>query len=309
MEDSIQAYTTRLKRALAVSAALHVAFLCGASWWPDHRAIRIGVPRSPIVLNLQPAAPKPAKKLVDTIAPADRPVEPTDNIAEQNSNARDKTVATGDRSAPREVEEADIEQMPKSPSPKQAKAQTALAPQIVSPSEAEQTPPESKPLETVPEESPIECPPPAPPAEPESPEPVQLARAQSAPRDNSIPKKALGKLDGGVKDSGFLSFEAVQHDFAAYMKQVRDRVERDWLATLQLKYPGTSPTEAVLDVAIAPDGTIEHVTIVKMGTSVSYAPLCKEAVEKAGPFPPFPFQLPDMYRTRKLEIRWTFSYM
>ena len=40
-----------------------------------------------------------------------------------------------------------------------------------------------------------------------------------------------------------------------------------------------------------------------------YAALCKEAIEKAGPFGPFPFVVPDMYRNRNLEIRWSFNFL
>jgi hypothetical protein len=64
-----------------------------------------------------------------------------------------------------------------------------------------------------------------------------------------------------------------------------------------------------VDCAISPSGEVVSVTIVDPGESVSFAPLCKEAIEEAGPFPPFPFEVPEAYRNRNLEIRWTFSFL
>jgi len=78
---------------------------------------------------------------------------------------------------------------------------------------------------------------------------------------------------------------------------------------LLTRYSGTSPTEVVIDCAIAPDGTLARVEIVGEPKDRVYAALCKDAVEKAGPFKPFPFTVPDMYRNRNLEIRWTFSFL
>jgi hypothetical protein len=42
---------------------------------------------------------------------------------------------------------------------------------------------------------------------------------------------------------------------------------------------------------------------------MTYAPLCREAIEKAAPFSAFPFKVPEIYRDENLEIRWTFSFL
>jgi hypothetical protein len=108
---------------------------------------------------------------------------------------------------------------------------------------------------------------------------------------------------------GFLSFEAMESEFAPYLRDVRNRVERRWKALIQLRYSGSSTTKAVLDCAIDSKGRLVHVTVVEPGDSASYAGLCKEAIERAGPFPPFPFEVPAVYRNKNLEIRWTFSFL
>ena len=101
----------------------------------------------------------------------------------------------------------------------------------------------------------------------------------------------------------------MEDEIAPYLKEVRARVERNWRAALQLRYSGTTPTKAVLECSIRPDGMLEHVRIVEGGDSPTYAPLCKEAIERAAPFPAFPFKVPEIYRERSLQIRWTFSFL
>jgi hypothetical protein len=158
-----------------------------------------------------------------------------------------------------------------------------------------------------------------PPTKPKE-EPFQVAAAQGrAPdipatqsADAPDPKRGetRGRAEGGVvKSMGFVGFEGMRHELAPFLQEVRDRVEKRWRALLELKYSGTSPTEAVLDCAIRADGTLVFVKIADAGNSASYAPLCQEAIQKAAPFPPFPFNVPEMYRNKDLEIRWTFSFL
>ena len=49
--------------------------------------------------------------------------------------------------------------------------------------------------------------------------------------------------------------------------------------------------------------------MVEPGSSLTYAVLCRQAVEMAAPFGPFPFDVPEIYRNHNLEITWKFSYL
>jgi len=324
MSISDRAYWLRLRRALYGSLALHVLLFFAVAAAVVAR--QPGLPAPPeeemVRLNLRP--PDEVKRLVDTVERAKTAPEQTDLIAKQASKARDLAPSDGKRPAPKAVEADEFEQLARAlPMPAEAARPLPPAPEPApdvperAQTEAERPPETPKAEQQTPEETAI-VPEPAPeragdePAPEPEPEPAQVARApepRAVIKPSGRPRKAKGRLDGGVKSTGFQSFEAIQHELAAYMEQVRDRVELEWLEMLQMRYTGTYRTRAVLDVAIAPTGRIAAITIVESGSSVTYAPLCKEAVEKAGPFPPFPFDVPPIYRNKNLEIRWTFSYM
>jgi outer membrane biosynthesis protein TonB len=123
------------------------------------------------------------------------------------------------------------------------------------------------------------------------------------------PGQARGRVDGGVLNEGFVGFEAMKSDVAPYLKQVRTSVERKWFAAMAFRYQGVSPTKAIVDCAISSDGKLVSVEIRDEGSIPLFAKICKDAIESAAPFPPFPFKVPDMYANKNLEIRWTFNFM
>ena len=118
-----------------------------------------------------------------------------------------------------------------------------------------------------------------------------------------------GRISGGVKATGLASFEAHRHALGAYMLEVRRRVDRAWRSALMLKYSGSTPADALLDCAIDPGGELVFAIVIDPGDSATFALLCKEALERAGPFPPFPFEVPAIFRSKNLEIRWHFTFM
>ncbi len=93
------------------------------------------------------------------------------------------------------------------------------------------------------------------------------------------------------------------------MKIVKKQVELKWNEMIHTRYSGTSPVKAVIDCAISPSGQLVSVTVVGTHNDHIYSLLCKDAVQRAGPFGPFPFVVPDIYRGKNLEIRWTFSFL
>ncbi len=290
--------------------------------------------------------PEPVKRLIDAGAPTDEPVQETDLISSQASRAQDLSDAEGDPNRPAAQEVDDFDQLaaatpapsppapevtppmpeespavqePAEPTPPPVEEKPAVepapaveetgtsAPELPEPAkneEAAKPKPEEKKVEEVVAEKPAESKP--------APEPFKVAQA-TPPPPAPIPMQELhsekGRKGGGAEHSGNTSFEANKHALGEYMLGVRNRVERSWRTALHLRYSGSSRTDAVIHCVIRPDGTIESVSIVDAGESLTYAVLCREAVEAAGPFAPFPFDVPEIYRTDNLEINWRFSYL
>jgi len=294
-----------------------------------------------------PPDPEPPKRLIDPGAPTDAPPQDSDLISSQASRAQDMSDQQGDpnRAAVDEVDEFDqlganatppapelkpvppVEQEPPAPLAEPAPETMETAPETTEPPPADEPKPETQaPAEPEPKaEQVAAAAPPAPPKEepagqkppvekpaPEAPasERFKVAQATPPPRIQTQELRAeKGREGGGAMDEGVTSFAANKHALGEYMLAVRRRVERSWRTALHLRYTGASRTDAIIHCVIRPDGTIESVSIVDAGSSLTYAVLCREAVENAGPFEPFPFDVPEIYRTENLEINWKFSYL
>lgn len=153
------------------------------------------------------------------------------------------------------------------------------------------------------------------PEEQEAPERYEVAQAQPQPPQPPLPKfnqdlsVSRGRADGGTAQSGVMNFEAKSHELGEYMLEVRRRVERQWFAAIQLRYLGVKRVEATIECIIRPSGIIEEVRIVDPGTSMPFAVLCRDAIQNAAPFPKLSFEVPEIYRSQNIEIRWKFSYL
>lgn len=313
-------YSYRITAAAVLSVLLHLLALW--AWVFRSPADTLG-PLPPVaenmVVRLQPEPP-PQRQLVDIAEPAEDAPEPTDNIAEQNARASDAELAQGENLGPRPDMEADAEvvgapALPAEAAPQSAAPPSAPALEAMSP-QAEDTPeatPEPPPVQTA---RALPLPRPARPGkpQPESPEanPSETtpreAVAKAAPAPPRPPRKSRGKLDNQVNQKGFAGYEALQDELAPYLREVQLRVERRWNEALMTRYQGSSKVRAEVDCVITPDGKVTA-TIVDDGGNRLYGALCKNAIEQAGPFPPFPFDVPDIYRSQSLEIRWTFSFL
>ncbi len=297
--------------SIAVASAVHVIAVL-VPWghgYPD----AIGNPNpasEPVVMRLQPDQPAPRpKRLVDITEPTQDPVDAlTDLIAEANAKAADAQDADSGKKAPR-MEEVDESERLAAPEP----AKPVQRPPVPQTQPAPESPPEEETAErmevaqNVSEATPFE-------REVSAAQPPNVAQEQAEQQPESLvpdlPQgRSRGKVEGGVTSRGFLNFQAKQHEFAPYLKVVRNRVERHWRQAILLRYSGSTRRKAILDCAIAPDGRIVEVTIFDSGGSGAYAEMCRQAVLAAGPFPPFPFEVPPGYRSKNIEIRWTFSYL
>ena len=136
-----------------------------------------------------------------------------------------------------------------------------------------------------------------------------MAQSPAAPPVPQDPGVTRGREGAGALEKGAVSFEANEHVFGAYMQEIRRRVERKWKTAIQLRYSGAQSTYALVECAISPQGEVMYVNIKEEGNSATFGALCRQAILDSGPFPPFPFSIPSVYRNRNLEIRWKFSYM
>ncbi len=269
----------------------------------------------PIVLDLQPEArpePSPPQQLVDVAVPAEAPPQVTEHIAVENAEAMDLALREGERPAPAlEQDEFDAlpqpvaTPMPQEPAAEPPSKETKEEAETEKEAESEAKKPieavETPAKEVLPEAAE------APPA-PEAPEaPIKIAQVQ--PLLAQRPEKGKTRERGGVSKQGQTNFDAIQSEIAPYLKHVRERVEQQWNQMLYTRYSGTSPVKAVIDCAINAQGELVSVNVVGTDNDKLYSALCRDAVQRAGPFGAFPFEVPDIYQGKNLEIRWTFSFL
>jgi len=309
-------YSKRIQIAALLSLFLHVS---GLALWqylpaPVPPVEPVALDPAPIELDLQPDSPAHNEpvQLVDVNVPTPTPVAPSPLIAETASEAMDEQARDGERPSP-QLDPDDFDELAALPSPQVEPQPEPMPAQEESAATQEETeePTEEEdvndydamesnlesllaPKEEAPE-----------PAE-EQDEIIRIARADAAiPQRPTTPRS---RPANSYSRQGVTNFQAIESEIAPYLKHVRALVELQWNEMLYTKYSGTKPTEAVIDCAISPSGELISVSVVDAHNDRVYSALCREAVQRAGPFGPFPFEVPDIYRDKNLEIRWTFSY-
>jgi outer membrane biosynthesis protein TonB len=327
--------------AALCSGVLHLLVIAALAYGPHGGPSALASSGEPLVVQLRPQSQERTReenrRLVAPGAPTTDPIPSTDAISTERSKASDMSGSDGEGHAPA-VDKVDEFDAPGGGAPHtvapqpEAKPVEAKKPEAPAKEAAEEKARTKAPNRPEPSKTPAGVsvsesgakPSPREPKDdakekPKTPpqEDMKIAKAEPPVAPLAPPSLAPavepgpshGRVQGGVKNKGFLGFEAERSEMAPYLREIQQRVEKRWRATLQLKYSGVSQTQAVVDCEIGPDGKLVSVQIVDPGNSVSYAPLCKESIEKAGPFSPFPFTVPDAYRSKNLEIRWTFNFM
>ena len=340
-------YRKRIRVAVTVSLLLHVMALLPLIAYLLHETPGARTAQAkdrPIVLSLNDPLPsdKP-RRLIESGAAAEGAIEDSDLISSTDSQAQDLSDAKGETNQPHFEEISEFDELGTPPIPPPGETPdielTIVAPPesdeepVEEPVEPEETaqqptsdtsaepddamqvaalPPELREQKPTVELMQVDAEPEKDePEEPEEePERIEVARAPAQPTILAQEiRSSRGREGGGAERSGFTSFEATQHVLGEYMLEVRRKVRQQWVAALGLRYLGAARTESFVECSIRPDGTLEYVRIVDTGESMSYAIICRDAIEKAGPFGPFPFDVPDIYRKENLEIVWKFSYL
>jgi len=298
-------YGRRFSLALTGSLLGHVSLLLLFAALRSEPVAVAPTRYEPLVLTLKLPAPTPPRQVVDVHTPADTAVAPTDLIAAANSKATDTELREGDDPGPRfdEVDRFDTLAMQAPPRPTRPPPPRVPRRPAMQALQAARSQPEVPRQRAVPEDAE-----PAPPAE-ESEARLQIAQAEARSAEEPLARVSKGRRHNAVKHMGVVGFEAIQDDIAPYLKKIRRRVERLWTTALLTRYSGSSPTDAVIDCVIRPDGHVAFAQIVGWPEDRVFAAICRDAIVKAGPFGPFPFRVPAMYRNKNLEIQWTFGFL
>ncbi len=331
-------YSRRIQIACLVSLILHLLFMWATGIHFGMDQIGLAAAERTVTLNLRPDS---VKRFVDSGRPSEEAVTEAELIAEHSSKASDRAPALGERTAPAFDDPSEFDELAgphaaeqqgaaplASATPLNGAQETREEPktessdaledsekQIVeealaiakAPTDRRKPDEKAKRLESAKQETPSE-----PAADHKPPMPAPPLREGDSNQNELIPLRpgqTRGRAEGGVKNIGFVGFEAMKDELAPYLKVLRNRVERRWQTAIVMRYSGTTPTQAVVDCAIRPDGTLAFAAVVEPGSSASFAPLCQQAIRNAAPFPPFPFEVPEIYRNENLEIRWTFSFL
>ncbi len=291
-------YRNRTILAGLCSITLHVLimFRMGAGCWST--PVSLASRREPIVLELEQPEPDNVRDLIETRVAAAKPLDKTDFISDKKSEAQDPHDEHSHKTAPRVEKVGDFvdpgETGQPDVKPDRREPVERLEKKTEDTSERVRVAKAIAAADRVPPEPRATC---------DTPDKTPDAEARRPPQPSR------GRVEGGINGKGFLAFDAMQDEIAPYLLEIRRKVEREWWSALALYYSGTSPTKAVIDCAINPDGELVHARVVDPGGSPSFAPLCRVSLQRAAPFRPFPFSVPDIFRSKKLEITWTFHFL
>jgi len=304
-------YKRRIQIAAVLAVFIHLSGVAVWRYVPAPAPPRAAPAPEPIEIDLRPEAPAPTEpvQLVDVAVPSPAPPTPVPLIAEEHAEAMDEVVQENERPAPRLTPD-DFDQLAALPAPPTEPAPMPEPPSERAleerPSEIEAPEPDLYDMEDYLEEILEGAQDSAAPA-PTREEPLRIAQADPLLPQRPSPGKSRDQQ--GAAREGVTNFQAIQSEIAPYLKHVRALVEKEWNEMLYTRYSGTSPVKAVIDCAISPSGHLVSVSVVGTENDRLYSALCKDAVQRAGPFGPFPFEVPDIYRDKNLEIRWTFSFL
>lgn len=338
-------YPRRIAIAAVGSAFVHLVLLSVWIAAPEPKTVDAAYRRAPLILNLQPPPKQEVRQLIDVLHPTEEPVAETNLISDANSKAADQQTHPGEEPGPRldQTDTQDALDLEPGESPEQNTPETppeeTIPQEKTQPSKPEIAPnvSQTQAPETEPEPSTRSTPdsfallPSIPPPPPQNLDPTTALNAELEPQQDdplaenvppiqiakAVPGKGIdptrsvakGRARDLITHKGFTSFEALQDELAPYLMNIRQRVERKWNEMLLRRYSGTRQTSAVIDCAIDATGKVVSVVVVGEPGNRVFAALCKSIIEEAGPFGPFPFDVPNIYRSKNLEIRWTFNFL
>jgi len=309
-------YSRKMSFFIFLSFIAHLCILSIFERIPSYKWINHSIPKAKTI-NIEfvkQEQQKTIKKLVEVVEPTDEIPSKTENIGEFNSISSGPVKKKGDTPGPPLIENEKFEIL----GSENKKIQIA---NVIPPPEKQSKIKSEDNIKKKKETSPINV------IQKDQLKPIPQ-KQEETPKDSNIlinkktaekpvePEylaktftKPQGRIYNQVKKEGILGFEALQDQLAPYLKEIQRRVEKYWIHYLLTRYSGTKPTEVLIDCEISPEGKIVKIDIIGSPEDPLFAGICKQALQKSAPFSPFPFQVPDIYQNKNLQIRWTFSFM
>ncbi|MCA1901059.1 MAG: TonB C-terminal domain-containing protein [Candidatus Hydrogenedens sp.] len=321
--DKKSLYLRRMSFYIVTSIAMHFLFLSLLMKLPVRSQVALFPEKTqPIVVKfINQEQQKSIKKLVEVSQPSEEKPQNTENIAEVNTVASGLEVKQGDKPGPLLNEKSDYETLG-SESKKMQVANVIpkkdLSQTIASENITDKKGVSAKKILRGNNDSPkVVMEEKSSPFKPKNTDSENKTAAKQVQEDTENPsdllksfsKKPQGKIYNQVKKEGILGFEALQDQLAPYLRQIQKKVEQYWIHFLLTRYSGTKSTEVIIDCEINSEGKIVKIEVVGQPDDPFYTAICKEALQKASPFSPFLFQVPDIYQNKNLQIRWTFRFM
>jgi hypothetical protein len=286
------------KKIIIVSILLHVLFF--ALWeagiildlFGKDVLLRPATDIQPIVLDLQPPEserPTP-REVIET--PEDAKVvekqDKADFLSDKNALARNpETDPNADPGEAFSKGDLDTHELPQQEGP-QGKTPDPAKPDSQQPDQKQQQEqkPETadtyvnilKPQQTLP-----------------SPPPGVQERLPSVRHDNR---------DSRVEDSGGLSFNTYDWDFAPYLIMLKHRIQRNIFPPPAFSQLGIIDGETMLRFKIYPNGQLKDLAILNYKGHESLMITSRNAIESSAPFPGLPQDFPEPY----LEVTGKFIY-
>jgi len=119
-----------------------------------------------------------------------------------------------------------------------------------------------------------------------------------------IPGVPHDNLDSRALESGGLSFNTYNWDYAPYMLMLKRRIQRNIFPPAAFTYLGMIGGETYLRFKIYPDGRMRDLVILKYAGHKVLMETSYNAVDISAPFPPLPSGFPEKY----LEVTGKFIY-
>ena len=291
------------RQIILLSILLHILFL---AIWEDFITIDIfqafpaappaTATKAPLVFDLaQPAQPNLPHEVIATPADAkttDKP-QKVDFLSDKNALARNQEPAPGLPMGTDPFSRGDFASHDLPPQPASPEKETATALPKERPAEPDKSPVKAN-QDLLTEET----------AESSRPQNTNEAGKSTIPFQLPIPGVQHDYRDSQVPDSGGLSFNTYNWDFAPYMLELKERIRRNIFPPLAFSQLGMIDGDTLLRFKIYPNGELRDLELLTYQGHRSLMETSTWAVKVSAPFRKLPNNFPEPY----LEVTAKFSF-
>lgn len=287
------------RQIILLSILLHILFL---AFWES--AIKLDISRiqpqplplqsAPLVFDLQ--QPELPREVIATPADAKTTNQPkkADFLSDKNALARNQEPAPTLRLGDDPYSRGDFASHDLPPRPASPEKETAAAQPKERPVEPDKSPAETN-QELLTEETP----------ESSRPQKTKEAGKSKTPLQLSIPGVQHDQRDSRVPDSGGLSFNTYNWDFAPYMLELKERIGRNIFPPLAFSQLGMIDGDTLLRFKIYPNGELRDLELLAYQGHRSLMETSTLAIKVSAPFRKLPGDFPEPY----LEVTAKFSFI